>query len=114
MGLDHRIAQSRDVVIEVECPFSRGGLRSAAARVVRGVESGLGLGGASLHAAAKPRELGPREIASNLFGRCRVLLTFGLGLEELGVATRVDVGLASVDLDHARRDLIEEEAVVAH
>jgi hypothetical protein len=114
MCLDHRGAEARDVGHEVERADARGALGSTGQEPLRGVESSLGLCRTSFDASAEPRQFSSGEVATNLFGRGCPLLAFCLNLEQSRVATGVNERLASVDLDHSSRDLIEEEPIVTH
>ena len=98
-----------------EClPLEDSGARGGDDAGVGRVDTRLGFGRTRLGAAAKPREFGPRQIAANLFTRGGLLFTHGLRFEQCAVAARVHVRTPAIDLDHPRRDLIEQEAVVTH
>ena len=77
-----------------------------------GVNAGLGFRRSRFDASSEPRQLAAGQVLPSLFGRGGLLFAFSLGLEQLGVTTGVGVGVAAINLQHAGRHLIEQEAVV--
>ena len=77
-----------------------------------GIHAKLGLGGARLGAAAQPRELLARHVATAFLGNGGHAVALH-ALQDVGrVAALEGVDLSVVDLPHAGADLVQEPAVV--
>ncbi len=77
-----------------------------------GVDPGLGLAGSRRCAPAQPGQLPASQVAPDGLGHRRPLLPFAAGLEVRRVTTFVQVAVATVDLEHPRRDPVQDVAIV--
>ena len=113
MRLDYRVAESRCLGGQIHAALTSSRLLTRPEESLGCVDAGLGFGGSGLDSSAKPCQLSSRQVASDSLLGGGLLLTGSLRLEESGVATGVEIGVAAIDLEHARGHLIEEEPVVA-
>jgi hypothetical protein len=111
--LDDDIAEARRAEArQVEVAGSGGGLGAPLHQLRRRLDARLGLARARRGAPPQPRQLGAREVLAHLLGGGSALLTFDARLEPRRVPAFVHVAATPIDLDHARRDLVEHVPVM--
>lgn len=81
-------------------------------QLASGINAKLGLGGTRLGAAAQPRELLARHVATAFLGNRGHAVALHALQDICGVAALEGIDLAVVDLPHAGADLVQEPAIV--